>query len=1026
MKGVSRLLVFVLCMLVHVASAQNGVVQGTVLNEREEPVGNATVTAEPGGATTTTDASGKFVLSGLPKGNIRITASFVGYENSFEDVENESGRDRLVIFIGMKPRTSSRSEVVIIGYARQIRKDVTGNISKVRGADLTANPGLSFDAALQGKAPGVQVIQSGGVAGAGGLIRIRGIASVSANGEPLFVLDGLPINQDQFIQIGINGGGQQNNPLSFLNLADIESVEVFKDAGSSGIYGSRGANGVVFITTKRQAEKAPDRLVFTTSLGTSNPTFIAPMMDSKSWLSMYQEAWENDGGTGQAPLPDGVSWADATSTNTNWARELIRTGLKSETNASYAFRAGKMRIYSSLGYLNAQSYMKGNNFRRASGRINADWKLGRKTKMAMGLMLTDSRNNRQSQGAQGGLGAAYSVALPIFGKERETGFGDAGNPLLRLRYQDWYTDESRIIANLDYQTEIARNLIWEARGAYDRQILYDNLFIDRRFISGDVVAPSDRKSTSQLRSYRADNYLANSNLTYYIRRSSKTDYNLLGGIEYQGTGLESGQLSQAGLNRALEVSDLESSGVREDWEAWSFISAFARINARIANKLLLQGSFRRDASSRFGANNRWGNFPSAALGYIMSEEPWLKNVKWLNFLKFRAGWGQVGSSAIPNFIRWGTFGSPQNGQTYNNQSLLLPLNLANPDLRWEKCRIADAGFELSIIRNRVFAEFSVYDRLTNDVLLDLRLPASTGILNPNGQFRYFSNVGTVSNRGLEFSLSMLFIDRTDDRGRRKAWSIRMNGMTNRNQVLDMGFTDPDAIVGGGETRVINGQPMGVFYLVRYSHVDKATGKPVYLDKNGAQTFDYSLSNRVIAGNVQPKFIGYFENRVDIGLFTFSAAFYGVYGGMLYDEGARRQLTMLAGGNVREELGDRWQRPGDEAAFSMLSFRPQNYGGLDNVANYHTTQWLYDGSYLRLRELSVRYRFRHEKNNSGRKVRAGSLILSGFNLFLISKYPGDPEVVRDYSIAAQRNISPNVVNLAAPQERSIMLTLRLEM
>ena len=232
--------------------AQNGIVHGTVVNENQEGMGNVTVTVEPGGLSVTTDASGKFIFTGLPKGRIKITATFIGFEDASDDVENESGNDRLIIFLAMRPKVNSSKEIVIIGYARQIKKDVIGNISKIRAAELTVNPGLSFDASLQGKAPGIQVIQSGGIAGAGALIRIRGIASVSASGEPLYVVDGLPINQDQFINIGNGVSGQQNNPLSFLNISDIESVEILKDAAAAGIYGSRGANGVIYITTKRR------------------------------------------------------------------------------------------------------------------------------------------------------------------------------------------------------------------------------------------------------------------------------------------------------------------------------------------------------------------------------------------------------------------------------------------------------------------------------------------------------------------------------------------------------------------------------------------------------------------------------------------------------------------------------------------------------------------------------------------------------------------------------------------------------
>lgn len=1014
-----------LCIAMIRVSAQNGVVHGTVVNENQEGIGNATVKADPGNITVTTDPNGKFTLTGLPKGRIKLTASFIGMEDATDEIENETGTDRLQLILVLKPVVNSSKEVVIIGYARQIKKDVIGNISKIRAQELTVNPGISFDASLQGKAPGIQVIQSGGIAGAGALIRVRGIASVSASGEPLYVLDGLPINQDQFISIGNGISGQQNNPLSFLNISDIESVEVLKDAAASGIYGSRGANGVIYITTKNHTFKAPNRLTFTTSIGTSNPTVKLPMLNSQQWLALYQEAYTNDGGTGQAPLPDGMTWAQASATNTDWVKAVTHTGLKSETNASYSYNAGKYwRFYNSIGYLNAGSYIKDNNFSRFSSRMNGIADFNSKTRLRFGLMASSSVNQRQSQSVQGGLGAAYSYALPIFASDRATGFGTNGNPLLRMKYQHWHTNEARFIGNLGFEHEILRNLIWEIKGAYDRQSLYDNLYIQKEFQAKDGIPVNQQKSYSQLGSYQANNYLINTNFVYYLRKSKHTDLNVLFGGEYQTSDIQTWKFAKDGLNREAFVGDATVNNRINYAEAWSFLSSFVRFNARISDKWLIQASYRLDGSSRFGANHRYGNFPSIAAGYLLSEEKFLKESKVVNFLKIRGGWGYIGSSAIPNFIQYGTYGTPTSGNTYNNQQLLVPLNVANPDLKWEMCRVIDAGIEASFFKSRLYIELSAYQRLTTDVLLDSRIPGSSGMPNSNGQFRYFDNVGSLRNNGIEFLMNTVIIDRLKESSR-FAWQLKTNFMHNENKVLNMGYLDPDAIVGGGETRIFQNQPVGVFYLVRYSHVDKATGKPVFLDKNGKETFVYSLDNRVNAGTVQPKAVGFIENRFDLKRWGFSFAFYGVYGGKIYDEAAKYQFTMLGGGNAQQGLEDRWQKPGDDAHYAKLTFNPLNYGGLDNIANYHTTQWLYDASYLRLREVSIRFKIKEDKG--GRKgIRTATLQLSVFNLWLLTRYPGDPEVIRDYSVAAMRNISPNVANLSPPQERSFMFTLKLEL
>lgn len=988
-------------------------------------MGNVTIRSDQTETLIHTDASGRFTLSSLRAGVVKITATFVGYEDLTESHEIEA-TDRLSILLKMRPKIDVNKDIVIIGYARQLKKDVTGNISKIRGNELTMNPGLSLDAALQGKAPGIQVIQSGGVAGSGALIRIRGIASISANGEPLYIVDGMPINQDPFVQIGRGISGNQTNPLSFFNIQDIESIEILKDAAAAGIYGSRGANGIVYITTKQHKANTPNKLTFMTSVGTSSPTVLLKMANNKEFLQLYQEAWENDGHTGLAPLPDGISWQEAEKTNTNWVKELVRLGLKNETNVQYSFGQNKSRMFLGLGYLNAQSYLKGNNFRRFSGRFNSESNLSSKTKLRFNLMVSQSLNNRQSQSIQGGLGSAYSTALPIFAKDRVTGFGTSGNPLLRMKYQDWWTSETRVLQNTNLETEVLRNVFWENKIGFDHQNLVDNYYMAKEFQAKDGVQPADQKSVAQLKNYTADNFLANSTLTIYLRKNAKTDISMLAGSEVQTATISTYTHEETGTNKALIASEINNSQKNIASEAWSFLSYFTRFNAKFNNKILLQGSYRIDGSSRFGINNRFGQFPAFAAGYLLNEEPWMKNSKVFSLFKLRGGWGYVGSSAIPNFVAWGLYGTPSNGNTYNNQNIIQPLNLANPNLRWEMCRVADGGIEVSMFKNRLYFEVSAYDRLTTDVLLDSRIPSSTGIPNSNGEFRYFTNGGKISNKGIEFLFNAYLMDKNQSNPEKRfLWSIKLNGMSNVNKVLQIGYTDPDAIVGGGETRILNNYPVGVFYLVRYAGVDPASGKPVFLDKNGNKTFEYNLNNRVVVGDVQPDFVGFFENRFDIGRFMISASLYGVLGGKIYDEAARSQLTMLGNSNVSAELFDRWQQPGDNSAFPKLTLNPLNYGGLDNVTNYHTTQWLYDASYLRLREITIRYALKTPSQDEQGGIAGASLTLSVFNLWLWSRYPGDPEVIRDYSIATSRNISPNVVNLNAPQERSFTLTLKLD-
>lgn len=1004
-------------------SAQTAVLLGTVLNERNEPVGNAKVAIKPANQETFTDASGKYNLPNLSSGDYTLEISCKGYETISEFVRIESN-DRITLDFYLKTRVVSINEVIIVGYARQLKKEVIGNITKVQPKELTVNPGISLDASLQGKAAGVNIIQSSGIAGAGALIRIRGIASLSAGGDPLFVVDGIPITQDQFIPIGQNGGGQQNNPLSFINANDIESIEILKDAAAAGIYGSRGANGVILITTKRMGKKEEKKFSFVQSLGTSQPTVVQNMLNSKEWLQLYQEAWENDGRTGRASLPGGVDWTIAENTNTNWADQVLRTGIKSESNLNLIYKTGKLKHFNSFSYLNAGSYLAGNSYNRLAGRINTDWEITSKTKLRLGLNLTQGNNNRQSQSWQGSLGTAYSVALPFYLPNRATDFGYSGNPLLRREAQDWVTRENRLLSTLHFESELWRNFLFEWHGALDRMAVKDQFYLQAKFQEKDLVPISARKSESILNNYVNNNYLSNLTFTYFISKNSKTNLTLFFGTEYQRSTNEGFSYTIRGINRQLEANDVPATFPRV-WEAWSFLSYFIRLNSRIAKKIYLQASWRNDGSSRFGENNRFGNFPSAGIGYLLTEEKFMKRQKLFSYIKLRSGWGLTGNSQIPNFVRFGIYNNPPNGNTYINRTILQPVSQSNPNLRWEKCRILDAGFEIGLLKNRIYMEMAVYDKLTTDVLLDSRIQSSTGMINPDNEFRYFQNIGSISNRGIEFLFNAAVLDKFYKGTKRFLWNVKLIGSRNVNEVISIGTTAPDAITGSGDTRVIPGQPVGVNYLVRFYGVDPATGLPIFLDKEGRQTSQFSLANRVINGNVQPNFTASFQNSFEFNKFTFGFMIYGVQGGTIYDDAMKRQMTFFNNWNLRTEVFDRWQKPGDNAKYPKLTLNPATYGGLENEANYNTTQWLYDASFLRLREVIFSYRIIDNTNNQDRKIKGLTFSLRGFNLWLWTKYPGDPEVVRDHTGPAARNISPNVTYLTPPQERSIIFTTKID-
>ena len=450
---------------------------------------------------------------------------------------------------------------------------------------------------------------------------------------------------------------------------------------------------------------------------------------------------------------------------------------------------------------------------------------------------------------------------------------------------------------------------------------------------------------------------------------------------------------------------------------WTFMSAFTRIKYVYQDKLIVSGSFRTDGSSKFGPDNRYGFFPSAGVGYIMSEEQFLADNDAINFLKLKASWGITGNADIPWKKQFGLFGEPA-PDSYNGDTSIFPLQLAKPDLSWETTTTFDAGFEIGFLNDRITTEFAFYNKLSKDVLIDTRIQASTGIFDDGGAHNFLKNIGEIRNRGVEFSIT------TRNLVGKFKWKTTLNIGHNKNKVLDLGITAPDAIAGPGDTRVIVGHAVGVNYLVRFSHVDSETGLPVYLDKDGNETFEFNEDNRVIVGNVHPDFTGGITNTFEFKNFDLSFLWTFSYGGNIYDDAAKRQLGVFSDWNMRVEIMDRWTQPGDDATYPKLTLDPGTYGLASEWAN-NTDLWLYDASYLRLKTLTLGYDV-PIKDGKSKGFRKARVYVMGTNLVTFTEYPGwDPEIVRDHNGPQGRNVAPNVTYLTPPQERTISFGVDLQ-
>lgn len=993
------------------ANAQTSSLAGKVLDETGLPLPGASIQIKSLGRTTATNTDGTYKITGLKNGPVTVTISFIGYQTKDQSVTINGNT---TANFNVKPDAQGLDEVVVVGYGTQSRREVTGSITKVSGDKLTALPTPSFEASLQGQAPGVQVTQGSGLAGSGSVIRIRGIGSISAGGDPLYVVDGIPITSDPFITG--NRGAMNQNPLATINPNDIESVEILKDAGAAGIYGSRGANGVILITTKRGKLGTPT-VSLSSKYGISTYANRPKFASGSEWLALRQEAWVNDGNTGLATLPGGLTWAQAQQNNTDWWGLLTQTGHSNDQSVSISQGTEKIKTYFSGNYSNNESFLKGNAYERYGFRTNIDVKPTSYFSTSINVGYDKGTNKRVNAAWGGGLGDAMSSALPIYPVYNEDGsyFSNGANPAKGLGLLDWKTKDDRLLAGITLELKPVKNL--SIKGIANM----DNLNVNDEIFTPAALANANSGNTT-LYPTKIFNRTLTATVNYDWQLDEKNKINILGGAEAQMSYRNFYKDGIYGPSDAPFTSDHDSyykalqtlaannaliyyaGGARE-----TFSSLFARVNYSYDNKYYLQALIRRDGSSKFGPNNKYGYFPAVSASWYISQENFLKDNNVISNLKLRTSYGMVGSSNFPSGQYYQQF---QFSGSYNGNSVLYPVNVGNPDLKWEEARNYDLGLDFGLFKERITGEISYYHKLTKDALIDGGISPSTGFE------KGFVNVGEIKNEGVELSLNTINIQSKDFK-----WVTRFNISKNSNKVLSLGPLTPDAVGGGtNDTRIAVGYPIGTNYLVRYVGVDPADGLPIWLDKNGYETKTFSLDNRVPVGKVLPDYVGGLTNTFSYKGFELNTLFTFAIGGNIYDGSAKRQLGVVTDWNIRDDISDRWQKPGDNARFPKLTMNPSTYPGLSSEWNYNSTMFLYSATFVRLREVTLGYNF---APSLIQKLRLQNLkvFVTAMNPLTFSKYPGgDPEIARDFENPQDRNMSPNVTYLTTPQQKTLTFGL----
>lgn len=988
---------------------------------------------------TTTGADGSFTLS-VPDNANTLIISFLSYETK----EVAIGSSLLNITLA-RAESKSLDEVVVVGFGTKIKRNVTGAISKVGAKELNNVPVTSFESAVQGRAAGVFVEQQNGKLGQGIKVRIRGASSVTGGNEPLYVIDGIPV-----ITADLSSNGASTNPLSDINTNDIESIEILKDASSAAIYGSRGSNGVVLITTKR-GKAGKSKIDFNFFTGLQKPTGRREFMNAEEYVKFTYQAAESGGrydfanditgyGSEQEAIDDYVSFAESRLrrysagnddyktylVNTDWQEEAFQRAPISQYDISVTGGNDKTTFYIGGQYLDQTGILVRNSFKRFSGRINLDHKVNNWLGIGINMNFVRTINNRISN--DNGFATplqitALSPITPIIDPRTgllsgasdpnrasnpggpNTNYPVYYNPLLSVDGASYKTTSYRNLGNLYGQAQLYKGLTFRTEFGVDQLNQLEDAYY------GPVTERNNGYPKGG--GFTSNDMLLNITTNNFLRYNTifgENDIEAILGMSYQNqnaintTGTAEGFPSEAykKLASAATKSDASSSLTE-----FAFLSYFARANYKFKDRYLLAVSGRFDASSRFGRDNRWGFFPAVSAGWILSEENFLQDSRVISFLKLKGSFGLTGNAEIGNFSSLGLFGG---GAAYAGTPGQNPIQLANPELKWETTSSVDVGFEVGFLNNRFSLEVDYYTRNTTDLLLNVEVPGTTGFLTQ------LKNIGKLRNKGIEFTINTDNIVTKNFR-----WSTNFNFGLNKNKITDLNGQELGL---GNVNRAREGYALGVFVAREYAGVDVNNGDALYYKntKNQDGSIDRSTTNNyneavdVVVGNPNPDFIYGFRNVFNFKGIEAEVLFQGVKGNQIFNGGG--QYMSASGSNgfdnqTRDQLAA-WKNPGDITNVpEARQFLPN---GTDNSSRY-----LSYGSYLRLKTVSIGYDLPKTLLNKIKMERV-KIYVKGQNLVTFTKYEGwDPEVNADYQAT---NINQGVDFYSAPQVKSFVFGISI--
>lgn len=1004
--------------------AQGSQIKGTVKDAKGSPIAGVSVTIKGTGKGTTTNAEGSFVLN---TGTEKVSAefSYVGYKTKVVELSSSQSNE-----IVLEETSSVLNEVVLTGYLKQKKSDITGAISSVRNKEFKDQPVVNLAQSIQGKVAGLNVTTPSGTPGAGLLVSVRG------SSNPLYVVDGVPMISESNSSLNTSyntdgeaqGSGQNVSSISDINPDDIESIEILKDASSAAQYGARAANGVVLITTKR-GRNGKTEFSLNSFTGVQNVTRVIPFLDSKGFVALVEDARAQDLKLYRQdpslfpddfdpalltnPLPE--SWN--TGVNTNWLDEIFHTAPISNIQLSARGGNEKTRFFLSGNYFTQQGIVIENFYRRGTFRMNLDNKVSDRVSIGANASFTYSRNRRSfNDNTYTGIVTNAIGASPLEPVYEDGTYSDytlyqaswlSDNPVKSAKEITAYSSSYRFIGTVFADAKIISGLSFRSSFTAD----YTNL-VDDQFFSALTTDASALGGKALKGIYNSITWLNENTFTYQPELKGRSSVTALAGYTMQGTRSTQTSLVGIGFPTGSGLQNISSAATIQgrplDYYPayWGIASFIGRVNYGYDDKYLFSASARYDGSSRFDPNGRWGLFPAFSAGWVISKEKFFGESKWLTNLKLRVSYGLTGDQEIADF----EYRSNWTGGSYDGSSGLRPRNLGNPDLTWQRNKMFNAGADYELWNGKVSGSIEYYRGNRTKLLTEALLPATSGFPSLT------SNAGNILNTGVEFSVNAYPV-----KNRNFTWSTSFNISYLKNEILSL-YKDGEQLSAYADlfsTHILKvGEALGSFWGVEYLGVDPQTGDPVYNDLNKDGMIDEN--DEKVLGKATPDFYGGLTNDFKYKNWDASIVTQFSFGNKVYnlikatyqtggwsDEGWDKNYVLYqVYANNATIINDRWQNPGDQTDIPRASLVFQNY--LQN-----SSQFLEDASFFRFRTVSLGYTLRPKSKKVFSSLRMYAQVQ---NLAVITKYYGfDPEVSSNGGDAPE---TAGVDYAAYPQARTI--------